>query len=51
MHIRRSLLASARVGLIFPLAAKSGAAQAPTEATEIPHAALPSAAGRDFASG
>lgn len=27
MHIRRSLLASARVGLIFPLAALSGAAQ------------------------
>jgi ketosteroid isomerase-like protein len=36
MHIRRSLLASARVGLIFLLAAPSGAAQAPTAATEIP---------------
>jgi hypothetical protein len=35
MHIRRSLLVSARVGLIFPLAALSGAAQAPTAATEI----------------
>ena len=35
-HIRRSLPASARVGLIFPLAALSGAAQAPTAGTEIP---------------
>jgi len=35
MHIRRSLLASARVGLIFPLAALTGAAQAPTAATDI----------------
>jgi predicted SnoaL-like aldol condensation-catalyzing enzyme len=36
MHIRRSLLASARVGLILPLAALSVAAQTPTAATEIP---------------
>ena len=36
MHNRRSLLASARVKLIFPLAALSGAAQAPTAATETP---------------
>lgn len=38
MHIRRSLACwpAPRVGLIFPLAALSGAAQAPTAATEIP---------------
>ena len=36
MHIRRSLLAIASAGLIFPLAVPSGVAQAPTAATEIP---------------
>jgi ketosteroid isomerase-like protein len=36
MPIRSSLLAIASAGLIVPLAALSGAAQAPTSATEIP---------------
>ena len=36
MHIRSRLLAIASAGLIVPLAALSGAAQAPTSATEIP---------------
>src|SRR5260370_17197546 len=35
MHMRRSLLASARVGLILQLAALSGAAQAHPAATEM----------------
>jgi len=36
MHIRRSLLASARVGLIFPLAALGGAAQAQPQRLKFP---------------
>jgi ketosteroid isomerase-like protein len=36
MRICRSLLAFASAGLIFPLAARSGAAQVPTSTTEIP---------------